>query len=253
MPWYFYGREGTLVTPKPPSTLAPGQIVLSPLPYTSTPPDGFLFCNGQSVLKNSYLDLFAEIGVAFGSININEFTLPDFRSRLPRGIISLAQGVGNVSGVGGATSHTHTLGSHTHAVSDTHTHTMPAHTHTEPNHNHDLINHTHTSGTLATGAASPTRNDNDTDEDGPPYQWGTTEPHTHGGNVNGLTGGVNDINPDDGPTSTDGSQAGFGLATGNNSLDSGTSSGNSGSFGAVVSESASNLPPYLTCSFLIKT
>lgn len=254
MPWYFYGKTGSLVTPRSPSVVAPGQIVVSVLPYTATPPEGYLFCNGQSLLKNDYLDLFSEIGTAFGSVDANHFTLPDMRSRFPRSVTLASAGIGAGPGTGGAASHTHTLPAHTHAVSTgAHTHSLPSHSHTIPNHTHPLsLVHKHGSGTLATGNPTPTRNDNDTDEDGPPYQWGTTEIHTHGGNVNGETGNVNSGAD---TTGSGGSASGpvSTLATGMNALTSTSGSGTSGSGGGGVSSSGSNLPPYFTCSYLIKT
>lgn len=267
MPWYFYGKTGTLVTPKPPSILAPGTIVMSPLPYSATPPAGYLFCNGQSVLKNDHLvsfdgtgpGLFFEIGTAFGTININEFSLPDLRSRFPRGIVSLAQGVGSTFGVGGSPTHSHTLPAHDHSISDNHSHTMPAHTHTFLNHTHGLGNHTHGAGGLTVGASNDRGVDN-TDTVEPPGSAPSVdaiqEPipgpaHNHGGNVGGVTGAIDSGNV--GAASTANGNGEGGGITNTNSLDAFNLVGVSTGAGPYVSSLDSNQPPYFTCSFLIKT
>lgn len=53
----------------------------SMMPYlggaTTTPPDGWLFCDGQAVSRTTYGDLFAAIGVTYGSGNgSTTFNLP---------------------------------------------------------------------------------------------------------------------------------------------------------------------------------
>ena len=49
-------------------------------------PEGSLVCDGSSVSRTTYADLFALIGVSFGAgDNGNEFKIPDFRDRIPRG------------------------------------------------------------------------------------------------------------------------------------------------------------------------
>jgi len=51
----------------------------------TTPPSGFLECNGASLLRTSYADLFAAIGFAWGAADGTHFNLPDFRGRFLRG------------------------------------------------------------------------------------------------------------------------------------------------------------------------
>ena len=51
----------------------------------TTPPSGFLECNGASLLRASYADLFAAIGFAWGAADGTRFNLPDLRGRFPRG------------------------------------------------------------------------------------------------------------------------------------------------------------------------
>lgn len=45
----------------------------------STAPSGWLLCQGQSLLRTDYPDLFNVIGTAFGSVDSTHFSLPDAR------------------------------------------------------------------------------------------------------------------------------------------------------------------------------
>jgi microcystin-dependent protein len=57
------------------------------VPYAgAAAPTGFLLCNGASVLRTTYADLFTAIGTAFGSVDGTHFTLPDMRGRTPVGV-----------------------------------------------------------------------------------------------------------------------------------------------------------------------
>jgi microcystin-dependent protein len=55
---------------------------------TETPPTGWLECDGSSLLKASYPDLFSgyerSIGTAYGSVDADHFNLPDLRGRFIR-------------------------------------------------------------------------------------------------------------------------------------------------------------------------
>ena len=259
MPWYFYTKTGNLVSPRSPSVLASGTVIFSPLPYTVTPPDGFLFCNGQSVLKNDYLDLFGEIGTAFGSVNINEFNVPDLKSRMPRGITALIDGVGSISGVGGSKIHIHNISNHDHSISLTHNHIMPSHTHTFINHTHPSVNHTHSNGTLTVSFTNelylgPLGTQPDSIEPPPAICTASggcvisaeESSHRHGTDLTGNTGGGGS-----GTSTPNG--AGTSGASSVDSLSSATASGQSSSSGADTSTSVTQLPPYFTVSFLIKT
>ena len=103
----------------------------------STAPTGWLQCDGSSVSRSTYADLFARISTDYGN-GLGDgltFSLPDFRSRIPVGV---GTGVG-----GGATGTTGTkptggatlknwlrglwYGEDTHQLT---TAEMPAHTHT---------------------------------------------------------------------------------------------------------------------------
>lgn len=55
-------------------------------PYAgSTAPSGWLLCYGQSLLRASYVALFAAIGTAYGTVDSTHFSLPDLRGRLAAG------------------------------------------------------------------------------------------------------------------------------------------------------------------------
>lgn len=112
--------------------------------------DGWLICNGRSLLRSTYADLFAILGTSFGSVDSTHFNLPDCRGRIPATIgagpgltaRSLGETVGsethqiaqnelpsfNLSGTTGSaggfsSSTTGSAGSHTHTIND------PQHSH----------------------------------------------------------------------------------------------------------------------------
>ena len=66
----------------------------------ATPPAGWLKCNGQTVSRTTYDELFAAIGTTYGGGNgSTTFTLPDFRGEFVRGLddgrgIDAARGIG---------------------------------------------------------------------------------------------------------------------------------------------------------------
>jgi microcystin-dependent protein len=106
---------------------------------------GWLFCEGQTLNKNTYPDLFNAIGYLFGGSG-NNFNLPDGRGR---SLVGLGQGIGltnrNVGyfGTEQLLIGINNLPSHSHAVLETlHTHGFidVAHTHSiaDYGHNHTL-------------------------------------------------------------------------------------------------------------------
>lgn len=48
-------------------------------------PSGYLECNGASISRTVYADLFAVIGTRFGSANSASFNLPETRGLFVRG------------------------------------------------------------------------------------------------------------------------------------------------------------------------
>lgn len=100
--------------------------------------NGWLLCNGRSLLKSSYPELFAVIGTTFGSADADSFSLPDCRGR----VMAAANNSHSQGQYAGADTHAISvpeLPSHTHtgatATAGTHNHggstgTDGAHTHT---------------------------------------------------------------------------------------------------------------------------
>lgn len=105
---------------------------------TDTAPDGWLICDGQSVSRTTYADLFALWGEGFGAGDgTTTFNLPDFRFRSPIGTGSnfdetVSIGVGGQYGTETATLGEEELPAHNHAITD------PGHNHgiTDPGHTH---------------------------------------------------------------------------------------------------------------------
>lgn len=114
-----------ILTPSPPAEVPTGGIVM----FGGTlAPTGWLLCDGSTVSRSTYSDLFGVIGVTFGAGNGATFGLPDLRQRFPLG--KATSGVGVALGEsGGAIDHVHTGPSHKHGMP--HTHTMP-HVHSAP-------------------------------------------------------------------------------------------------------------------------
>ena len=51
----------------------------------ASPPGGWLMCFGQTVLRDTYPELFDVIGVTYGSTDSTNFLLPDLRGRVAAG------------------------------------------------------------------------------------------------------------------------------------------------------------------------
>lgn len=129
-------------------------------------PSGWLECDGRSLARADYTNLFAAIGETWGAADNDHFNLPDFRGRVLAGRESL-RGVATREGArahilttGQLPAHNHTQaahshggGSHNHSMPDhghgftgtTHSHGGPSHSHTVAgaNHSHTLPNHSH--------------------------------------------------------------------------------------------------------------
>ena len=100
----------------------------------------WLVCDGASLVRSTYADLFSAIGTTYGTADSTHFNVPDMRSRAPVGYNGTAGLTGRstraINAVGGAESvalSTAQLASHAHGVTDpghTHSATSSAHTHT---------------------------------------------------------------------------------------------------------------------------
>jgi len=93
-------------------------------------PTGFLLCNGASVSRTTYADLFNVIGTAFGTASGSTFNLPDFQGRFLRGrdnsagrdpdaASRTAQNTGGATGDNVGSVQTAAFASHTHTFGDT--------------------------------------------------------------------------------------------------------------------------------------
>ena len=81
-------------------------------------PEGFVECNGQSLNRESYPDLFAYLGVDYGAEDTVTFKVPDYRGVFLRGYdpsaVSDPDGVSRAIGSYQADE----LKSHTHTISE---------------------------------------------------------------------------------------------------------------------------------------
>jgi microcystin-dependent protein len=51
----------------------------------TTPPDGWMLCDGRSLIRSAYPGLFRVISTSFGAVDNTHFNLPDFQGRFLRG------------------------------------------------------------------------------------------------------------------------------------------------------------------------
>ena len=90
----------------------------------ATAPTGWLVCDGSSVLRASYPDLFAAIGTTWGSVDGTHFNVPDLRGMFLRGTGTNA--TGSSSGAVGPSVGSYSADAfqgHWHGIND------PGHTH----------------------------------------------------------------------------------------------------------------------------
>lgn len=112
----------------------------------ATAPTGWLICNGASVTKEKYPDLFRTIGYTYGGSGAN-FNLPNLKGRVPVGLDSVQTEFDTLGETGGSKTHTLTtneMPGHTHGGSTT---TDGSHSHTYsdfPNANQELAQGTFT-------------------------------------------------------------------------------------------------------------
>lgn len=107
------------------------------IPYAGnvSPQANWIPCDGRTLLRANYPDLFAVIGTNYGSSSVDNFNIPDLRSRTT---VSVGQGSGLSEYTLGQT-----FGTETHELTSNE---MPQHTHID-------AGHYHTTGNSATGLA----------------------------------------------------------------------------------------------------
>ncbi len=90
MNWFLIGKEPLLSVPY--AMVAKEAIYSSPIGTVvafagTTPPSGWLLCDGSEINRTTYIDLFNVIGVAYGyGNNATTYNLPDLRGRFVRGV-----------------------------------------------------------------------------------------------------------------------------------------------------------------------
>jgi microcystin-dependent protein len=102
--------------------------VIFPYGGSSAPP-GFLLCDGSSLLKASYVDLYNTIGTVYGSVDATHFTLPKMQGSVPMGAGTYTDSVSGVI----TRSLGSTLGAEKHVLTSAQ---MPIHTHIQQAHHH---------------------------------------------------------------------------------------------------------------------
>jgi microcystin-dependent protein len=85
---------------------------------TGSAPGGWLICDGASLLRAEYPDLFSVIGVTYGSVDGTHFNLPNMKGRMLVGFNGADASFDSMGETGGSKTATLT------------TNELPAHTHT---------------------------------------------------------------------------------------------------------------------------
>jgi microcystin-dependent protein len=104
-----------ILTKKGGGTIDAGRVIApagSIIMFAGTsPPSGWLMCNGQEISRSGFPDLWALLGTRYGSGNgSTTFNLPNLEAKFPR---MEAAALGSS---GGAATHTHASTSHDHAI-----------------------------------------------------------------------------------------------------------------------------------------
>lgn len=120
----------------------------------TTPPAGWLLCDGSAVSRTQFVALYNNIGVVWGAgDNITTFNVPNLQGRIPIGSNTIFP-LGTYGGTVTTTLSLANLPTHNHGVND------PSHTHTisDPGHNHTtgVVSSVATAGGAGVGAVNGT-------------------------------------------------------------------------------------------------
>lgn len=124
-------RDGSITTDKIDSNFVSRVEIVSQAGIISmwsmtTPPDGWLICDGSAVSRADYPNLFAVLGTYYGAGDgVNTFNIPNFKGRVPVGTDGSFEfpSVGSQFGTKTHTLVESELPSHDHSLND------PGHTH----------------------------------------------------------------------------------------------------------------------------
>ena len=96
---------------------------------TATPPLGWLICNGATVSRTTYAELFAVIGTTYGAGDgMTTFVIPNLAGKVMRGSALVSYPLGASGGADSITLNSNQIPVHTHPVSIT-----------DPGHSHDVV------------------------------------------------------------------------------------------------------------------
>ena len=116
----------------------------------------WLYCDGRSLLRTSYLELFEQIGTTYGNISANTFNLPDCRGRTLAMQNSIPSANINVHNIGDS------IGEENHILT---TDEIPSHNHTGTTDPAGIHNHGTTVGAYGLhGHGNLTNNDTDSNQ-----------------------------------------------------------------------------------------
>lgn len=197
---------------------------------TGIAPAGYLLCDGATVSRAVYADLFLVLGTAFGiGDNSTTFGLPNFRGRVLAGVDPGQVEFDTIGETGGAKTvilDASQMPVHTH-VQNAHTHTQDAHTHVQDSHTHVQNAHSHT---VPVGA---------TDDTAAPFDRADAGTNASGANATTATGTATAVNQ----TAIAVNQ----VATATNQMATAVNQSAGGG------QAHPNLPPYVVVNYVIKT
>lgn len=191
----------------------------------STPPSGWLVCDGSAVSRTTYADLFGILSTTFGAGNgSTTFNIPDLRGRAVFGVDNMGGSAANrVTNAGSGITGTTRGGTGGSEFLQTHNHTDSGHTHgvTDAGHAHNITDpgHSHLQRTRVAGAGG----------DGPQQAGGATQPV--------------------GDTETDTDTTGITINSGTTGV---TVNSGTATIQNTGSGSSQNMPPAIMLNYIIK-